>query len=115
MLMSMWLTAQTTCQLTSPIAGSSWVAGATMPIQWNTGAFSTNVNLVLIDYTAGGAGNVVLSIAGNIANSGTFNWVIPNTLPSKCVYGVYVENVGRTNWCYGPSNICIRKSNCDAS
>ncbi len=115
MLMSLWLTAQTPCQLTAPVAGSSWIAGATMTINWNTTAFTTNVNLVLIDYTGGGAGNVVLSIAGNIANSGTYNWVIPNTLPSKCVYGVYVENVGKTNWCYGPANICIRKSNCDAS
>jgi PKD repeat protein len=96
------------CQLTAPIAGSSWTVGATMPIQWLTTAFTTNVNLTLIDYTSGGSGTVVLAIAGNIPNSGTFNWVIPTTLSPKCVYGVYVENVGRTNWCYGPADICLR-------
>ncbi|HLF46387.1 MAG TPA: PKD domain-containing protein [Chitinophagaceae bacterium] len=96
------------CLLTAPAAASSWVAGATMTIQWNTGAFSGNVNLTLIDYSINPpSGTVVLSIASNISNSGTYNWTIPNTLPAKCSYGVYIENVTKTNWCYGPSNICI--------
>ena len=96
------------CLLTAPVAGSSWTVGTTMPIAWNTLAFTTNVNLKLIDYTSGGSGTVVLAIAGNIPNTGTYNWVIPTTLSPKCVYGVYVENIGRTNWCYGPNNICVR-------
>ena len=110
LLNSFGLAAQT-CQITSPVAGSSWVIGSPMLIQWNTSAFTTNVDLVLIDYTAGGSGVVALSIAANIPNSGTYNWVIPNTLSPKCVYGVYVQNVGKTNWCYGPSDICINRSN----
>ena len=79
-----------------------------MPVQWNAGAFSSNVNISLIDYSINPpSGQVVYIIAGNVANTGNYSFLIPNTLPSKCTYGVYVENIIKTNWCYGPSNICI--------
>jgi PKD repeat protein len=112
---SFFAKAQTTCQVTAPTANSAWIAGATMTITWNAAAFTTNVNIQLNDYSIGLFGQVVLNIATNIPNTGTYNWVIPNTLPSKCAYAVYVGNVDRTNWCFSPANICIRKSNCDAS
>ena len=100
--------AQQQCVITAPAAASSWTTGTNMPIQWNAGAFTSNVNISLIDYSIGPpSGTVVLSIATNVANTGNYNFLIPTTLPSKCTYGVYVENVNKTNWCYGPSNICI--------
>ena len=99
---------QQQCMLTSPVAASAWIAGNTMPIQWNAGAFTGNVNLSLIDYSINYPnGQVVVTIATNVANTGTYNWLIPNTLPAKCTYGLYVENIIKTNWCYGPGNICI--------
>ena len=104
--------AQSQCVITAPAAASSWTTGSNMPIQWNAAAFTSNVNLSLVDYSLNiPFGQVVVTIASNVANTGNYNFLIPGTLPSKCTYGVYIENVNKTNWCYGPSNICITNAN----
>ena len=72
--------AQQQCIITSPAAASSWTVGTTMPILWNAGAFTSNVNISLIDYSINFPnGQVVVIIATNVANTGSFSFLIPTS------------------------------------
>ena len=85
-------TAQQQCIITAPAAASSWVTGTNMPIQWNAGAFSSNVNLSLIDYSINYPnGQVVVTIATNVANTGNYNFLIPSLISSfTMIVPVYI-------------------------
>jgi|GEM_PF-2046857 len=66
----------------SPAEGTVWNVGEQHRIQWTNTNFSGNVK---IEYTiVGGEPFIAPPIAENIANTGFYNWTIPNTPSNKC-------------------------------
>ena len=85
--------------ITSPTASSFWYPGSTVNITWTGGSGSTLVNLSLVDVNAW---TVYTGIAGSVPNNGSFTWTVPQNVPPG-TYLVYIENVERTVWAYGPN------------
>lgn len=74
--------------ITSPKGGESWITGSFHAITWtNTG---TVVN-VKIEYTENNGADWS-EIISSIANNGTYNWLVPNTVSSYCK--VRISEVG---------------------
>jgi hypothetical protein len=95
--------ALTGCTFTSP--GSVSVGyGEFINISWSSSSFNTNVRISLQEENCNCH---VTTVASNILNTGRYTWQIPSTLQGLCSYGFYIENVGKTNWCYDPARICI--------
>lgn len=63
--------------LTAPNGGEDWKAGSTHAITWTA---SDNVAVTAIDlaYSTDGGASFPNSLATGIANSGSFNWTLPN-------------------------------------
>ena len=62
--------------VTAPAAGVTWRVGETHMITWTkTGAMDDEVKIRLVQ-----AGSIVLEIAENAPNSGSFSWTIPATV-----------------------------------
>lgn len=78
-----------TIVVTSPAAGVTWRAGEMHAITWTkTGAMDDEVKIRLIQ-----AGAIVLEIADNVPNTGSYTWVIPGAV----VPGRYVVRVRTMN------------------
>lgn len=63
--------------ITSPNGGEVWKAGSTHAITW-TATDAVGVVSVDIAYSTDGGVNYTNTIATGIANTGTYNWAIPN-------------------------------------
>ena len=65
--------------VTSPNGGESWLVGSSHPITWTaTDAEGIAATGITLEYSADGGSNW-LPVASGLANSGTFNWTVPNT------------------------------------
>ncbi|MEQ1833800.1 MAG: Ig-like domain-containing protein, partial [Candidatus Eisenbacteria bacterium] len=66
-----------TVTLTSPNGGEDWKAGSSHAITWTA---SDNVGVTAVDlaWSADGGTTFPNAIASNLANSGTFNWTVPD-------------------------------------
>lgn len=84
--------------VTSPTASSTWTPGSSVTITWTGVPTSSLVNLSLVDVNAW---TVAAGIASSVPNNGFHTWTVPATLPPG-TYLVYIENVERTTWTYGP-------------
>jgi len=75
--------------VTAPAAGVTWRVGETHMITWTkTGTMDDAVKIRLVQ-----AGAIVLEIAENVPNSGSFSWTIPATvLPGTSVVRVRTMN-----------------------
>jgi hypothetical protein len=77
--------------LTSPNGGETWYAGTTQAVTWvPSSIFSTTVNL----YYSLDSGNTWVTIATNLNNTGTYNWVLPDVNSDKAF--VKVANSSNT-------------------
>lgn len=95
----------TSCDLQvtgGPQAGDTLCAGDNVTITWTSTGTPGNVNLSLININTW---SVYQSIAGNISNTGSYNWTIPSNIPCDSIrkWQFYVENTARTCWNYGPA------------
>ncbi len=63
--------------VTSPNGGEQWAAGSTHAITWTA---SDNIAVTTVDlvYSIDGGSTYSASIATGLANSGTYNWLVPN-------------------------------------
>ena len=66
-----------TVSLTSPTGGLTWKAGSAHAITWTA---SDNVGVTAVDlaYSSDGGATYPNAIATGLANSGTYNWTLPN-------------------------------------
>ncbi|MFN8589017.1 MAG: T9SS type A sorting domain-containing protein [Candidatus Eisenbacteria bacterium] len=66
-----------TVSLTAPANGTTWKAVSTQSITWTA---SDNVGVAAVDlaYSTDGGATYPNSIATNLANSGSYNWTVPN-------------------------------------
>ncbi|MCP4218273.1 MAG: hypothetical protein GY765_26795, partial [bacterium] len=81
--------------VTSPLPAEEYFMGTPITITWTSAGLVENVVL----YYSSDGGNTRTPIAGPIANTGTYDWTLPNQPSSQ--YFVYVEHemgfVGDTN------------------
>ncbi|MBI5168125.1 MAG: T9SS type A sorting domain-containing protein [Candidatus Eisenbacteria bacterium] len=63
--------------VTSPNGGEAWKAGSTHAITW-TATDAVGVVAVDIAYSSDGGVNFTNTIATGLANTGTYNWAVPN-------------------------------------
>ncbi len=72
----------------APNGGEVWTFGSVQAIRWRNGSFNAPTQ-VTIHYSLDG-GNTWMTppIAANIANSGTYNWTIPNKPSERCIVRV---------------------------
>jgi hypothetical protein len=71
--------------LTSPVGGEVWVQGMLHAITW-TASDNVGVDSVNVDYSV--AGSPWLPLAHGIANSGSFNWILPLDLSDETLVRV---------------------------
>ncbi|MDP8209858.1 MAG: lamin tail domain-containing protein, partial [Candidatus Stygibacter australis] len=72
-------------EVTVPNGGEMWYVGQTYNITWNNSFFADNVNVYL-------EVPVRFDIANDIANTGTFEWLISDTVPLSSELLVVVED-----------------------
>jgi hypothetical protein len=72
---------QRTVTVTAPDGGQRWFIGSTYPITWTSTGSIPNVS---IEYStdSGSSWNI---IAASVANSGSYNWTVPNTPSANCL------------------------------
>ncbi|MEW6194580.1 MAG: hypothetical protein AB1521_05420 [Bacteroidota bacterium] len=70
-------------EVTSPNGGESWQAGTSQNITWN----SSGIQQVKIDFTSNN-GLTWNSIVNNHANTGAYEWNVPNSLSTQCLIRV---------------------------
>lgn len=73
-----------TVTVTSPNGGENWEIGTVHAITWSSSGISSTVN---IDYSSNG-GSSWTAVAGSVANTGSYNWTIPNTPSGNCLVRV---------------------------
>ncbi len=69
-------------QVTSPVGGELWQAGTTQPITW-TAADARGVFSVDLRYSTDGGATFPNAIATGIANSGSYDWLVPGISSSS--------------------------------
>jgi len=67
-------------QVTAPNGDESWTVGSTEEITWNA---VNSISAVNIDFSMDG-GTTWQSVASNVANNGSYAWLIPNTTSTTC-------------------------------
>lgn len=72
-------------EVTAPNGGEMWFVGETYNITWNNSFFEDNVNVYL-------NAPVRFDIANDITNTGTFEWLIPDTVPLSSELIIVVED-----------------------
>jgi Leucine-rich repeat (LRR) protein len=72
---------QRTITVTAPDGSESWEGGTSHNITWNS---TGNITNVTIEYSTNG-GSTWDTAAASIANSGSYNWTVPNTPSSNCL------------------------------
>lgn len=72
-----------TIELTSPNGNESWQAGTAQNITWN----SSGIQTVKIDFTSNN-GLTWDNVVNNFANTGAYEWSIPNSLSTQCLIRV---------------------------
>ncbi len=70
-----------TIQITSPNGGENWLVGSTKTITWN----STDIANVHIEYSTDNGSNWITIIGNTPANTGSYNWTVPNTVSNNCL------------------------------
>jgi hypothetical protein len=76
-------------RVTSPAAGSSWIAGATDTVRWgSSGSIGELVMIGLYNDTG-----MVITIAAGAANSGRYPWTIPMMVPGGYRYRIIIKSV----------------------
>ncbi|KAI3636471.1 hypothetical protein MIR68_005823 [Amoeboaphelidium protococcarum] len=83
--------------INNPIKGTVWKAGDNVKIGWVKAGGSGGASTVSLDLVTGDSNNlkVVESIGANIpADSGSFNWQAPSTLPAGGDYSVRITAGG---------------------
>ncbi|MGD2091709.1 MAG: fibronectin type III domain-containing protein [Candidatus Aminicenantes bacterium] len=70
--------------VTSPNGGESWEVGSNQPINWTSSGIEGNVK---IEYSVN-EGNSWTTIIASSANTGSFNWTVPNNLSESCLIRV---------------------------
>ncbi|MCU0236487.1 MAG: GPI anchored serine-threonine rich family protein [Acidobacteria bacterium] len=72
-----------TIKVTSPKSGDEWCPGSTYSITWTkTGVMPATVDIRLRSAGSANSAPDALVIANNAANSGSFSWTIPGSLPT---------------------------------
>ncbi|MBI2515242.1 peptidoglycan-binding protein [Candidatus Wolfebacteria bacterium] len=79
--------------ITSPNGGEQWTAGNTYTITWTS--TGTSVSTASIDLYKSGSYNI--SIASNVSNNGSVNWIVPATIASGNDYKIRVYNNAYSN------------------
>ncbi|MCC6148926.1 MAG: hypothetical protein IT461_01635 [Planctomycetes bacterium] len=81
-----------TVTVTSPNGAENLSVGAMVNITWtNGGGFSGNVD---IDLSTNGGSSFTISVASNIANTGSFAWTVPNNPSTTCRIRVQANSGG---------------------
>jgi hypothetical protein len=77
-------------RVTSPNGGEEWEVGSTQSITWTS---SGDVSSVMIEYSPDN-GNTWSTIAASIENSGTYDWLVPDTVSNECLVRVSANDGG---------------------
>ena len=80
-------------QLLDPNGGEALQTGSTYPITWSWASGIGNVNIYLIDYSTTPMPPLSTLIAGNVPNSGRYDWTIPSDLSPGTAYRITVSGV----------------------
>ncbi|MBN1913177.1 MAG: hypothetical protein JW788_02130 [Candidatus Omnitrophica bacterium] len=92
--------------------GGVWAVGTSHDITWTTDG-TTSTNRVRLEYSTDGGGEtgnwavITTPDASNIVNTGTFSWVIPNSISDSVKVRV-VDLTDTENWVESATNIKIR-------
>ncbi len=93
-------------EITSPVVDSRISLGDSVTVQWNGGNPANLVNIYLVERTPGLPFQLATAVASNISNTGTYQWTLPTTHPLggplEHTYDLYIENIQRTKFSYGP-------------
>lgn len=81
------LAVQNTIQVTEPAAQTQWCSGFSYSIRWISIGAAATVNVYLVKN-----GNLVQTIAENIANTGNYDWAVPTQLVNGSDYAVRVTD-----------------------
>ena len=79
--------------VTSPNGGEQWRAGEFRNITWS----SMNVDSINIQYSTDSGSSWINVVSNYQASSGTFSWLVPNTLSSQCKVKI-VDNKNPAIW-----------------
>jgi hypothetical protein len=91
-------------RVTSPTAGSSWIAGATDTVRWvSSGDPGPTVSLQLYN------GNSLVAIITAGTGSGQYSWIVPDSLPNSSGYRIKIANVNDTAICAFSTPFTITK------
>ena len=77
--------------VTSPTSGDAWQAGTDHFITWDDN-INENVSIELYS-----SGNLVLTIASNISNDGSFPWAIPTAIMPGSSYRIKVRSLNNSS------------------
>jgi RHS repeat-associated protein len=86
-----------TITVTSPNGGETWEAGTTQDITWTT---TGTVGNIKIEYSIDN-GTVWTEIVKSIANSGIYQWTVPDTPSDLCLVRISESDIDG-----GPSDVC---------
>ncbi|MCD4820237.1 MAG: lamin tail domain-containing protein [Candidatus Cloacimonetes bacterium] len=70
----------------SPNGGEDWFSGENHQILWETDEPAENVTITLLN-----SGNTVETLATDVSNSGSFDWIVTDELPSSNGYKIKIH------------------------
>ncbi len=82
----------TSLSVVNPYSGQSFAQGESLSIRWNSSSVTANVNIELIK-----GGSVYNIIAYVTPSTGTYNWLIPNSIPIGNDYQIRVKDSGNSD------------------
>ncbi len=76
-----------TIAVATPNGGESWLGGSTQTITWNA-SDNVGVDSVNVDYSLNGPGGPWWPVAHGLANTGSYDWAIPNVASDSALVQV---------------------------
>jgi len=71
----------------SPNGGEVWNPGSSKTVTWHSSSIMKPAQVTL-DYSIDGGSNWLTPAIATVANSGTYNWTVPNTPSANCILRV---------------------------
>src|SRR5271157_1026334 len=76
-------------RVTSPEAGSNWIAGSTDTVRWNSSGNMGDLVMIGLSNDTG----IVLTIVAVAANSGQYPWTIPVRVAGGVRYRIMIKSL----------------------
>lgn len=99
--------------VTSPNGGENWLGGSIQDITWTATDANLGETPITIEYSLNGGVNWD-TIAANVANTGTYSWVVPNLSSSNCLVRVTAVDLAGNSGSDGSNYIFTLSSDATA-